>query len=97
MLITAAIQAPYYLNEPRPTARLHALLQRLMWRNTKATVDLALPEMHEVVHTLDFTQVEAFLYRQHQGKLADEMNALLQRKQRSEPVTGSPLLSLTSH
>lgn len=59
-----------------------------MWRNSKSTVDLELPSLHEIIHTLDFTQVENFLYRKHKSELTNLMNELIQRKERDQQVTG---------
>lgn len=67
------LAVPYDVGHPHALARMHALVSRLMWRNTKASVaaQLNLPPTTYYVTRVTFTPIEQYYY----SKRRDECRA----------------------
>ena len=89
----------YQQHHPAAVKRLHLIIQRLMWRNSKASIshELSLPTMTQRVHTLQFTPVERYFYNKRQEQciaLNSSLHTRLSQLKRQNQLTSSQLKSL---
>ena len=78
------LSLPYQLHEPLARKKLHAITRRLMWRNTKESVqdELALPQLLSHLHSVSFTPVEAYYYTRREEE-CQQVSAVVQSKKRT--------------
>eukprot|EP01128_Nolandella_sp_AFSM9_P009082 TRINITY_DN571_c0_g1_i2.p2 TRINITY_DN571_c0_g1~~TRINITY_DN571_c0_g1_i2.p2 ORF type:complete len:571 (+),score=76.08 TRINITY_DN571_c0_g1_i2:1432-3144(+) len=74
------------------------LLKSLMWRNTKESVELALPQMSVMAHKIPFDETERYIYEQRLTLLRQRYDSMMveasQKKRR--PLLGSMLPAILS-
>jgi len=74
------ISAPYDAGHRAAVQRLHAFLSRVCWRNTKRSVaaQLHLPPTRSLIHRIDFTPVEQYLYERRRDECRSVSSTLRQ-------------------
>ena len=77
--------APYEASHPLARSRMHALISRIMWRNTKASVvnQLDLPPTTTTVVRVKLTPIERYLYDKRRDECREASTALRQYGKRS--------------
>jgi E3 ubiquitin-protein ligase SHPRH len=75
------MQPLYYACDEGATSRLHSLLRRIMWRNSKVDVEaeLGLPPRTDVVRHLKFAEVEGYLYSKRRDECEFKISSIIEK------------------
>jgi hypothetical protein len=79
------MQHPYEHNNYYAVQRMHALISRIMWRNSKQSVasQLNLPTLHQHIYNIHFTPIERYYYNQRKEQCQNDTAVLRSKSDKS--------------